>query len=320
MNKKAEIDKLIESEFQKKKERDYWNHNYKARFLILDFDSNQDNIVLDENHTIKMGDNVDLERIYKTQNSNGFEKNTFFLDFKYTANTKNGENSQTAYRELEKINFFFEVFYEGEIKIKQFPLYGQIKQEGDYKSMGLYSDSKVFGGYGKRCSFGEDEIKGLIEKWQNFISIDESVNKTFKIARNRFLFSTLKNSDEDKLIDLMIAFEAFFLDVTEKSELSYKLALRVSRFLENNYDNMEVFDFIKKAYNLRSSVVHGSNTKSNEITFKGQKLSLKSVVFQLHKFMREVLALYIVKYNNITISNFIKKIDATIINNKNSLI
>lgn len=306
---------FFEDYIKNKKEvkRIYHDHNYKAKFFLLGFDSNVEKIVLDEKHKIIKGEKIDLEKIYKSVNTHGVEAYEYFLEFSYTSNTKEGDYSQTAYRELERINFFFEVFYEGKIKINHFPLLCQIKKEGDYKSIGNYYDTKVYHGYRVKHYFDKVELEKLIEHWNKLNLIDETNNTTFRIARSRFSFSSLKYLDEDKLIDLMISFEALFLGVSEKGELSYKLALRVSKFLANEYNSIELFDFIKKAYSLRSSVVHGSNIKGNKIKFKGKAFMIDSVVSELTVIMRKTLRSYIQEFNDLKVSDFINHIDNTII-------
>jgi hypothetical protein len=59
---------------------------------------------------------------------------------------------------------------------------------------------------------------------------------------------------EDRLIDQMIAFESLYIG--DNKELRYKLALRTAFLLGENKEN--VFDDMKKAYDLRSQIVHGN--------------------------------------------------------------
>jgi len=59
---------------------------------------------------------------------------------------------------------------------------------------------------------------------------------------------------EDRLIDQMIAFESLY--IADDKELRYKLALRTAFLLGKK--RAKIFSDMKKAYDLRSQIVHGS--------------------------------------------------------------
>lgn len=53
----------------------------------------------------------------------------------------------------------------------------------------------------------------------------------------------------------------------ENTELTHRLAERISKFLENNLDKrIEIYKSIKKIYELRSKVAHGASIKENKTT------------------------------------------------------
>lgn len=64
---------------------------------------------------------------------------------------------------------------------------------------------------------------------------------------------------EDRLVDAWVALENLFLSDGENTELSYRLALRASTFLRGEgRDSAAVFKDLRQAYNIRSSILHGS--------------------------------------------------------------
>jgi len=84
------------------------------------------------------------------------------------------------------------------------------------------------------------------------------------VAIRRFNLAYERGSDEDRLIDQMIAFEALFL--RERVELGYRLRLRVAAFLGGGAAARQVTaQEVKTAYDLRSRVVHGDPVGADEV-------------------------------------------------------
>jgi hypothetical protein len=83
------------------------------------------------------------------------------------------------------------------------------------------------------------------------------------IAFSRFTTAFDRPTLQDRLVDLMISAEAIFLQddgsPEDRGELSFRLALRAARFIADPArDKVAVFDEMKKAYALRSRLVHGA--------------------------------------------------------------
>ena len=80
----------------------------------------------------------------------------------------------------------------------------------------------------------------------------------YKLIISRISRSLLRRGElalEDKLLDVAIAMEMMY--ELERQELSYKLRMRASCFLERSSEKrVETFERMKKFYNARSSVVH----------------------------------------------------------------
>lgn len=80
------------------------------------------------------------------------------------------------------------------------------------------------------------------------------------IGLRRFALAMSRQLPDDKLIDLMICAEALFLKI-DKNELTFRLAFNAAQLLgEGPVQKREVFNFFKKAYAMRSTLVHGSKS------------------------------------------------------------
>lgn len=120
-----------------------------------------------------------------------------------------------------------------------------------------YSPLKVIKRLGRdeRYNIKEEDIEILNNIFNKLNHTNNHPN--IGLAINRFNLIYYKKS-EDKIIDLFIALESLFLRDIQQ-ELSYRLSLKIARFLETvPKERKELFDFIKKAYRFRSSIIHGN--------------------------------------------------------------
>lgn len=84
------------------------------------------------------------------------------------------------------------------------------------------------------------------------------------VGIRRFSQSNERSNIEDRIIDLMIAAESIFLSSggSFQGELKYRLSHRAAMFLEDDTKKQKyVFEFMQKAYDVRSAIVHGSSPK-----------------------------------------------------------
>lgn len=103
-------------------------------------------------------------------------------------------------------------------------------------------------------------------------------------AIRRFSYASDRDRDDDRLVDLMIAAESLFLSDAgapqERGELRYRLALRAAFFIETSESSrIGVFRHMKRAYDARSSIVHGGEI-SNELlkSLNDTPISIKEFV------------------------------------------
>lgn len=102
-----------------------------------------------------------------------------------------------------------------------------------------------------------------------FLAMEESRRKEFILARDRINFAALRDHEADAVIDATIALESL-LTGDSKQEMTYKLAVRLaalSRLAKFSKRPARVFQEIKKLYDYRSAIVHGSTSaeKKREI-------------------------------------------------------
>lgn len=105
----------------------------------------------------------------------------------------------------------------------------------------------------------ESDVHFFPQFWNKLES--PKVKKNLHTAVRRYSYSCVRHQNEDKIIDLMIAAEALFLHGMKEGEKSFRLSLRAGRFLGADPPKQkEVYDRMRKAYDLRSKLVHGATT------------------------------------------------------------
>lgn len=112
------------------------------------------------------------------------------------------------------------------------------------------------------CGLDEDEIVPLIELWRQ---LEGSAGRlAFPIHRFNLAFE--RGLLADRIVDLVIAAESLFLsdiDVHDRGELRFRFALRAAKFIEHpSYSERELFRVMRRAYDIRSSIVHGGSPKA----------------------------------------------------------
>lgn len=106
---------------------------------------------------------------------------------------------------------------------------------------------------------------------------------------------TKEGTGRDRIIDLFIAAEALFLSTTgNQSELKYRLRLHASLYAGSDFaTRKQIFDDIGLAYDLRSSIVHGSvpdstinKIKKREVGRYGDKYKLEEFTSRIQEYIR----------------------------------
>ncbi len=116
----------------------------------------------------------------------------------------------------------------------------------------------------KKYKLTKDEAVEFQSFWNTQKETQLPEKNFLSVGIRRFSQSNERNNIEDRIIDLMIAAESIFLSSggSFQGELKYRLSHRASMFIENDVEKQRyVFDFMQKAYDVRSSIVHGSTPK-----------------------------------------------------------
>ena len=102
------------------------------------------------------------------------------------------------------------------------------------------------------------------EEWQRILMKKKEI-----VASTHYLYTALSYyskalaetpvGSDRAVVEATIALEALVTDEEEKAEIQYKLARRVASLVEDNPPSQKsAFDLLKRFYDLRSKIVHGS--------------------------------------------------------------
>lgn len=134
--------------------------------------------------------------------------------------------------------------------------------------------------YGKhfepsRFILTEPEVKEFKALFQEFSQKESLLQDSsfINLALRRFNYAHERKRPEDKLIDYMIALETAYI-VDDPGEYGYKIAIRAASLLGKTlHEKEEIFLEIKKAYHLRSKIVHGSKKVGDKNSISIQDVS-----------------------------------------------
>jgi len=131
-----------------------------------------------------------------------------------------------------------------------------------YEGLEGLGDNYLFGGVAaagalatrhSQYSISEQEISSLEHHLRELMPLDMGF---CNIAVRRFNSSYQRMNHADRLLDLLIAFEALLSD--DPQAIGYKIALRCAMLLSGSLPQMEDdFHFLKRIYDTRSKIVHG---------------------------------------------------------------
>ena len=137
-------------------------------------------------------------------------------------------------------------------------------------------------GFGSPYVLEYEETDRFAEFYRWISSVDTSRELAVQLAIRRFNSAYTRHHDADRLIDLMIAFEALLL--RERDELSFRLALRTANLLRDKRKRQETFDIMREAYDLRSDVAHGKHVEPQ---------ALSGIIVPAEELLRQSLCLFL---------------------------
>jgi hypothetical protein len=119
--------------------------------------------------------------------------------------------------------------------------------------------------YGGEFELSEGEVPHFLELWR----LLEVGTARFSFSIHRFNLAFDRGLLADRIVDLIIAAESLFLgdvDGKNRGELSFRLALRAAKFIEHpNYGEHDIFRVMRRAYDVRSAIVHGGSPKETRL-------------------------------------------------------
>ncbi|MGZ3863817.1 MAG: hypothetical protein ACXVPN_01740 [Bacteroidia bacterium] len=163
----------------------------------------------------------------------------------------------------------------------------------------------------------KDEEAGLISFFQKVKPILKSIsNKNYfngnylDLAFNRYKESLLRSEVKvNRMISAISCLEALLSD--SQTEISYKISLHVAGLLKYfGFDSVKVFEKMRKAYNIRSRVLHGSELKDKDIEFS------KNHTHEIINYARIALIVSLQLKDKFTDKSLVKKIDHALIDEK----
>ena len=148
------------------------------------------------------------------------------------------------------------------------------------KGGGTYSSVPLAITFGNSYILNQGEIQDFQHFWNKLKNIDleKTGNKNLDIGIRRFSSAFVRRSNEDKLLDYFIAYEALFSKEGDSTDsVSHKLAIRYARLMETDPKlRKNEFTKIKTLYNIRSKIVHGGQAKIENSTLSMEECIRKS--------------------------------------------
>jgi hypothetical protein len=113
--------------------------------------------------------------------------------------------------------------------------------------------------------------------------------KSLQIALRRFTFASERFNLEDRMIDLLISAEAWLVP-GQKDELSHKIAVNAGLFLSKPRDGRATFEFVRRAYTVRSKIVHGDEPAARDLRIEdGSNVGLGAFADAVEGLVKDVL-------------------------------
>ena len=140
---------------------------------------------------------------------------------------------------------------------------------------------------------------------QKFADYTIKGNSFVRISKNRFISALSRPSQLDKLIDLAISMESLY--VSGPGDITLKLVNRSSTLLaKNDKEREDIWSFMKKAYNIRSGIVHGEELRNTEIN--GKNYTVDDIIEKLVILTQKSIVIYSELINHYDGKNKIEKI------------
>jgi hypothetical protein len=239
------------------------------RIPLEGFASEKESIQIAEGYSIEKLSDEDASMFYKrfidweTSNYKS-ASNRHFLVYKFKA-ARASHGGLIVSDHILMSAVFFALCSDRLIRIDKAQSFGY--REDKLVSLGVSKISASSWTYEREVIVDDKFIDRLKEYWPLYFKRYQD-DPQFALVARRFYYSLIRNSWQDKLVDIMIALEAFLLpEWKDENNKGAKLAKRLSRLLKDEFNRDDVANRIKDRYKVRNSVMHGEVVREEIETF-----------------------------------------------------
>jgi len=250
----------------------FYNEKYLMKQVIrlINFTSDLDEIILKDNLKIRKLKEDDYEAILygnlSQSNTSEYVVELIFEEEKRLGDDLKQKTAQDGFKRqqersmvLNQVINVLRLYKSGNIITGE--TFTRLAEPVIVLGIGL-SHMSTIGFYRNTYHLNTDEVPDFIEFWEKTESIDISKFKEFSLALRRLGFAMDRMRYDDKLVDMVISYESLFFKKGESGELQYRISLRLSKLLENDYGKrVDIKKAFKEIYKKRSRIVHGSEYK-----------------------------------------------------------
>ena len=140
-----------------------------------------------------------------------------------------------------------------------------------YSSMAISNASSTI--------FSEALVSDAVNLYSKMVRLPQDVQDQLRIPIDRLLKSKTNQAQVDKMIDLGIALESFYLaGIGDRDQLSFRFRLRASLYLgESTEDRRQLIREFREIYDCRSKAVH-EGTLPEEVRIEGQTIQIREFI------------------------------------------
>jgi len=255
---------------------------YRAKAILVNFRSDKEEIILEDNTEIKQIDRPEAEilspRIRRRLAEND---DIFVVQHEYDVD-KFGDNPINKGRKtIDDVILALRLFAnKGDVdysNIRAEPMSDFATNANDVRM--AITTQFLNSGYHLTSKEG-GEFK---EFWSIVVDQLAEPDDNYRVALDKFQNSFQRGNENDRLLDCVIALEALYLKSGEQQEMAYRLSQRGALLLsESEEEALDIKENLKEAYNKRSRLVHGSTADAD-----------RESVLRLHDLTRKSLATFI---------------------------
>ena len=137
-------------------------------------------------------------------------------------------------------------------------------------------------------NFSETQIRQAIDLYNKIVALSQDVLDHLNIPIDRWKQSKTQQGYVDKMIDLGIAFESFFLRGI-KEELTFRFRLHASLYLAEGLEQRKrLMKEFRKIYQCRSEAVH-EGTLPKRVTVDGQSIPIGQFIARAEELFKKSL-------------------------------